>query len=97
MFLPDINWKYPFQIVFCVCVCMSHMLIILHQQMGMINSCHKFFNMVSRLMTSLDLTMKVDNCVIGGKNIEEVVTIFNEFFNRCRMHNIKLTRRKSIR
>ena len=28
--LPDINWKYPYQIVFCVCVCMSHMLIILH-------------------------------------------------------------------
>ena len=32
VFWPDINWKYPCQFVFCVCVCMFHMPIILHHQ-----------------------------------------------------------------
>ena len=49
---------------------------------------------VSRLLTGLSLTMEVDDCLIGGKSVEEVITELEEFLDRFWMQNIKLTRQK---
>ena len=62
--------------------------------MGFVNSGHHFVSEIMRLLQDLDLIMEVDDALIQAPNEEELLDKFEALLKRCRIHNIRLARRK---
>ena len=62
--------------------------------MGFINSGHSFVNIATSLLEGTEAKIEVDNVIIGAATMEELIVKFRAFLERCRYHNIKLSKRK---
>merc|ERR1712089_48041 len=62
--------------------------------MGYCNSGHSFVNNLSLLLADLDVLSEVDDILIEGSTVDEVLQKFELLLIRCRKYNIKISRRK---
>ena len=62
--------------------------------MGFINSGHSFMNIATSLLEGTEAKIEVNDVIIGGKTMEELIVKFKDFLEHCRYHNIKLSKRK---
>ena len=62
--------------------------------MGFINSGHSFVQNLSILLADLELLSEVDDILLEGESEDEVLKKFELLLERCRKHNIKISKRK---
>ena len=62
--------------------------------MGFINSGHSFVNKATRLLEGTNSKIEVNDVILGAHTMEELIEKFKAFLEHCRIHNIKLSKRK---